>query len=466
MHAFSNSQSSAEAGGYLPESEAGQCRRSCASLLLASALLVTTACGGDLKPPELSSRAQKGLSIAPFQIDVTGLTIAEQERIGAGSYFINAISPCNECHQSPQPNGPPKYMGGGISFPVGPAGELVYARNLTPDPDTGLKLTEAEFIEAMRTGKDFKSEDATEQLLVMPWFTFRWMTEEDLKSIYAYLKKVPPVRNPVPADIKGAAGAEQPVPFPSKQEEGETSRSLPAEKDSGPLNSERGLAMQPLADPPALGGLSANDRFLYGRGSYLVNSIGDCNGCHTNPLRDFAPGPNNLKIPTAYFLTGGQPFPTPPGLDEETGYMRVLSANLLGAEHGAMPKLTYEQFRRTISHREIVRDSFSRSLAYPMSLIAEGLDKAEEEDLKAIYTYLKHQVPRTGVNDKRVQPPARYCTQNTDCNTSAGETCNDSTHECVGATCEQDFECGACQTCTANKCVAPSSTSACLVGGT
>ncbi|MFL5344571.1 MAG: cytochrome C [Hyalangium sp.] len=428
----------------------GRWLRSFSSLMLAGALLSTTACKDEEKPPEekpLSAQAEKGLSIVPFQLDTTGLTNADKERIGTGSYLLNGLAICQNCHQTPQQNGPPKYLSGGVSFPIGPSGEVVYARNLTSDPDTGLRLTEAQFIEAIRTGKDFKSDTQNEQLIVMPWQTFRWMTDEDIKSIYAYLQKVPAIKNPVPADIKGAAAAAQPVPFPNAYADGAVVRPLPA--DSGTLNEDRGLALQTLVDPPGLTSLSADDKALYARGSYIVNAVSDCNGCHTNPSRD----PRNAKIPTDRFLTGGFVFTLPPGLNAAQHYTRSMSANLLGATHGVIPKLTFDQFKTIIDTGKVTNGSVTRDIAFPMSDAVAVLKNATDDDLKAIFSYIKNQTPISGAGDKLTQQPARFCAADTDCN--SGESCNVPTNECVGATCSADPDCGACQTCSAGHCAAP-----------
>ncbi len=435
------------------------------SLFLAGAVLGTVACGGDTKPPQeapLSLMAEKGLTLAPFNLDVTGLSNAEKERIGPGSYYLNAMVLCNDCHMTPNPNGPPGYLGGGTPFQIGPAGEKVYSRNLTPDPDTGLQLTEAEFIEAIRTGKDFKAkqqDNTDEQLIVMPWPVYRWMTDEDLKSIYAYLKKVPAIDNPVPNDIKGAAAQAKPVPFPGKFVDGAVERPLPAESASGVLNTERGLAIQTYADPPALGSMNSSERSLYARGSYLVNAVGDCTGCHTNPLRT-----QDFKLPLDKWLTGGQIFPVPPGLDALFKGKRTLTANLMGAQNGAFSRfMSYEDFRKVIYEGKVTRNGVTRDLAFPMNLTAEGLRKGNEDDVKAIYTYLKAQVRLTGAGDKKIQEPARWCATANDCRT--GETCG-AGNECVGATCTSDAQCDACQTCGTNgKCEAPTAVSACAAMG-
>jgi hypothetical protein len=39
----------------------------------------------------------------------------------------------------------------------------------------------------------------------MPWINFRHMTDEDLKSIYAYLKTTKPVNNAVPQPVPPAS---------------------------------------------------------------------------------------------------------------------------------------------------------------------------------------------------------------------------------------------------------------------
>jgi hypothetical protein len=35
----------------------------------------------------------------------------------------------------------------------------------------------------------------------MPWFNYREMTDDDLRSVYAFLRTIPPVRNRVPEPL-------------------------------------------------------------------------------------------------------------------------------------------------------------------------------------------------------------------------------------------------------------------------
>jgi mono/diheme cytochrome c family protein len=84
-----------------------------------------------------------------------------------------------------------------LTAAVGPWG-VSYAANLTSD-QTGIgNWKEANFLKAIREGK-LKGIDGSRPILPpMPWYVYRNMTDEDLKSIFAYLKTVKPVNNAVP----------------------------------------------------------------------------------------------------------------------------------------------------------------------------------------------------------------------------------------------------------------------------
>ncbi|HSD27027.1 MAG TPA: hypothetical protein VLL75_06955 [Vicinamibacteria bacterium] len=82
---------------------------------------------------------------------------------------------------------------------AGPWG-VSYAANLTPDENTGIgSWSEDTFVGALRTGRHMGVSRPI--LPPMPWEAFRNLTDEDLRSIYAYLKTVPPVRNRVPEPL-------------------------------------------------------------------------------------------------------------------------------------------------------------------------------------------------------------------------------------------------------------------------
>jgi Cytochrome c len=83
----------------------------------------------------------------------------------------------------------------GTAF-AGPWG-VTFTANLTPDANTGLGIwSEEMFVEAMRTGRHFGASRPIQP--PMPWKSFARMTDGELKAIYAYLRTIPPVTNPVP----------------------------------------------------------------------------------------------------------------------------------------------------------------------------------------------------------------------------------------------------------------------------
>ncbi|MCX6319434.1 MAG: diheme cytochrome c-553 [Bacteroidetes bacterium] len=87
---------------------------------------------------------------------------------------------------------------------AGPWG-VSFAANLTSD-GTGIgNWTEEQFLTAIRKGKYKGLENSRDLLPPMPWFAYRNMPEEDLKSIFAYLRTTKPVENVVPAPRLAAA---------------------------------------------------------------------------------------------------------------------------------------------------------------------------------------------------------------------------------------------------------------------
>lgn len=155
------------------------------------------------------------------------IAMTDAEKIQRGSYLVNAIG-CDDCHSpkrmgahepeiipelrfSGYPSSAPiqkadtnvvkqgwMLFGPDLTTAVGPWGQS-FAANLTSD-STGIGLwTEAQFIKALREGK-YKGMDNTRPLLPpMPWFVYKNMTDDDLKSIFAFLKSTKPVKNVVPA---------------------------------------------------------------------------------------------------------------------------------------------------------------------------------------------------------------------------------------------------------------------------
>ena len=142
------------------------------------------------------SIVKQGLAIAPVHLNLRGKNRA---LVGLGSYIVNAVSECNDCHTRPhfQPGGNPfngepevpnelNHLTGGNQF--GP----FTSANLTPDAN-GLPavLTREEFITLLRTGLTDDHQQIGPLMQVMPWPTFRKMTDRDLAAIYEYLRAIP-----------------------------------------------------------------------------------------------------------------------------------------------------------------------------------------------------------------------------------------------------------------------------------
>ena len=153
--------------------------------------------GGDNDGPD--PRISRGFAIAPVPLN---LRHKDRALVGLGSYIVNGVGGCNDCHTQPSyaPGGNPylgqpeqintaNYLGGGQHF-----GPFV-SRNLTPEAD-GLPAgrTFAQFSLEMRTGYDLDhAYPAFGPLLqVMPWPGYSKMTEQDLRAVYEYLRAIPP----------------------------------------------------------------------------------------------------------------------------------------------------------------------------------------------------------------------------------------------------------------------------------
>ncbi len=155
------------------------------------------------------------------------VAMTKEEMVKRGAYLVNSIG-CDECHSPKRmgANGPeiiPELRLSGypsnrpitkadtnvvkngwmlfsddLTTAVGPWGQS-FAANLTSDATGTGNWKEEQFIKAIREGK-YKGLDNTRPLLMpMPWFVYRNLTDDDLKSIFAFLQTIKPVSNVVPA---------------------------------------------------------------------------------------------------------------------------------------------------------------------------------------------------------------------------------------------------------------------------
>ncbi len=91
-------------------------------------------------------------------------------------------------------------MNGQLTAFVGPWG-VSYAANITSD-DTGIgNWTMERWKTAMREGKLKGDKNGRMMLPPMPWQNFAKLNDEDLESMFKYLKSTNPVENAVPSPI-------------------------------------------------------------------------------------------------------------------------------------------------------------------------------------------------------------------------------------------------------------------------
>ena len=169
-----------------------------------------------------------GLAAGVIALLLAGDSQAQQRAGGApmtpverGKYLVN-ITGCHDCH-SPKSQGmtpdPARLLSGRPSTtPMpskadgeihtsldltawwGPWGQTV-ASNLTPDTATGLPArgyNEKTFVQTMRSGK---KPNGTAVLPPMPIEVYQNLTDDDLRSIWAYLATLKPIRNAVLAGL-------------------------------------------------------------------------------------------------------------------------------------------------------------------------------------------------------------------------------------------------------------------------
>lgn len=152
-------------------------------------------------------------------LDSTGL-------VKRGEYLVNAMG-CDDCH-SPKRMGehgpelipelrfsgfphegklPPanttEIKKGWMMFApdltssVGPWGQS-YAANISGDESGIGNWSEKNFFTAIRKGKYKGLENSRDLLPPMPWFVYKNLNDEDIRSIFYFLKATKPVKNIVP----------------------------------------------------------------------------------------------------------------------------------------------------------------------------------------------------------------------------------------------------------------------------
>ncbi len=325
-------------------------------VLLAAVCAAVLVIGGGLawlflRQPEMAPASDVKVALTP-------------ERIARGAYLFNHAFECVGCHSDrdfSHFSGPVKPGGfaAGFEFPdqLGLPGRVV-APNLTPDAETGLgKWTDGEIIRAIREGID---RDGKALFNFMPYSAYRAMSDEDVQAIVAYLRTMPAIRNTLP----------------------ETQLALPvALLNKGEPKPVEGLVMAPPR--------GATVEY----GSYLVK-VGDCAGCHT--MKDKGVNLEGMD------LAGGFELRFPEGT--------VVSANITPDVETGIGSWTEDGFvARFRQYQEYARNGAPAADRASFTLMPWlAYSEMEEDDLRAIYRYLKTVKPITHkVNTHPELPVAR-----------------------------------------------------------
>lgn len=279
---------------------------------------------------------------------------ATPERLARGEYMVRHVTPCLDCHSKTDKNyyANPIIPGtegmGGQPFPG--VGSL-YVSNITPAALGD--WTDSEIARAITAGV---SKDGRPLAPMMPYSEFRYLAQEDVYAIVAYLRTLPPIENEVTLPS---------ITFPLNL----IFRTIPSDPDP-----------QPLPD--------SSD--AVGTGRYLVRVAG-CYFCHT---------PNDQGTPIAgKDFSGGHEFSDP-----ELGIVR--SANITPDPETGIGSWTKDAF---IKRFKAYADSAGSHIPYvkggPQTVMPWAIYAGmTEEDLAAIYAYLQT-VPTIKNSIQKFTPP-------------------------------------------------------------
>jgi Cytochrome C oxidase, cbb3-type, subunit III/Cytochrome c len=278
------------------------------------------------------------------------------ERIARGEYLANHVMECFGCHSDHlttfgMPIKPGTLGQGGFVFDekFGVPG-VVCAQNITPDKETGIGAwSDGEVVRATREGV---TRDGRTLFPMMPYQSYRNMSDEDAKAIVAYLRTIPPIHHAVP---------QQKLQFP--------------------VNLLIKFEPKPVSGPVSASD-DARDHLAYGK--YLVQMAG-CADCHT-------PRDAHGKPLPGMELAGGWEMLGPWG--------RVVTSNLTPDSDTFIGTATRPQFIGRFRSFADFDASNSPAAAPGQNTIMPWLafSHMKDEDLGAIYDYLrtvkpiKHQV--------------------------------------------------------------------------
>jgi mono/diheme cytochrome c family protein len=266
-----------------------------------------------------------------------------------GSYLVNSIMACGNCHTPKNSAGEPiadKELAGGATFTVPPF--TATASNITPDPETGIgKWTDDEIKRAITEGvrPNHVRFPGVPLAAVMAVTFFKALLPSDLDAVVVYLRSVKPVRNTVPDPVYRA----------------------PVHHDSYP-EAEAGFSTDVLRDPVR-------------RGAYLV-TIGHCMECHSTREKGVSDYVNGLG-------RGGRQFGPALVQGFPADWQGSTARNITSHKTAGIGAWTDAEIKRAIV-QGIRRDG--TKLKPPMSFASYA--KMTDDDLNAIVAYLRTVPPK------------------------------------------------------------------------
>jgi mono/diheme cytochrome c family protein len=255
--------------------------------------------------------------------------------IERGRYLVRGPAHCGECHGK-EPSGEGRRLDepltGGLSWEL-PVGTF-YARNITPDPETGIgNFTDPEIARVLRYGVKPDGDQ------VLPFMPFANLSDEDLRAIVSYLRTMEPVREKVPDHAVNALGY-----FAKGWLMGPKGPTRPLQKV---------IEKKPTAE----------------YGAYLARDVGNCIACHTK--MDMRTG----ELVGAPFAGGN---PEPSHADPSKVFH---SPNLTpDPRWGWLAGWTEDTFRARFRAGRVHSDS-------PMPW--EAFSRLDDDDLTALFAYLQ-----------------------------------------------------------------------------
>lgn len=282
--------------------------------------------------------------------------------IARGEYIFKYQAQCWGCHAalgSDAQSAP----SGGQAFDlsnVGPGFGIWYARNITPDVETGIGgWTDGEIVQAIREGVN---KDRMTLFPVMPTDWYHGLSDEDALAIVAYLRSIPPLKNTVSVRTPS---------FFAK-----------ALFTFGVLKPKAAL-MQPVTAPPP--GVTA----AYGK--YVAENRSGCIDCHT---------PRNLQTGEFFLDSLGAGSSIEFGEAEGTPLVSF-ARNITPDKETGIGEWSEEQFLAAVT-KGMRPDGSVLSTHMPYAYYKF----LTEQDLKAVFLYLKSLPPI-----KRSVPPTKYSRQ-------------------------------------------------------